>query len=110
MSTRNQDVAARVAELITAGCAKVYERSASFRLGIENQATCIPHAGPATKWRQREPGTEPPRYARVRPMPTLADMLKSERLSRRVRRLCAGALRLSPQELADLTLQVAGLR
>ena len=50
-----------------------------------------------------------PRYARIRPMPTLADMLKNPNAYRGAcGDLCAGALRLSPQELADLTLQVAG--
>jgi hypothetical protein len=44
-------------------------------------------------------------------MPTLADMLKNPNANRGAcGDLCAGALRLSPQELADLTLQVAGLR
>ena len=47
--------------------------------------------------------------AKVRPMPTLADMLKNPNAYRGAcGDLCAGALRLSPQELADLTLQVAG--
>jgi hypothetical protein len=42
-------------------------------------------------------------------MPTLADMLKNPNAYRGAcGDLCAGALRLSPQELADLTLQVAG--
>ena len=42
-------------------------------------------------------------------MPTLADMLKDRNAYRGAcGDLCAGALRLSPQELADLTLQVAG--
>jgi hypothetical protein len=53
--------------------------------------------------------SERPRYARVRPMPTPADMLKNTNAYRSAcGDLCAGALRLSPQELADLTLQVAG--
>jgi len=39
-------------------------------------------------------------------MPTLADMLKNPNAYRGAcGDLCAGALRLSPQELADLTLQ-----
>ena len=47
--------------------------------------------------------------AKVRPMPTLADMLKNPNAYRGAcGDLCAGALQLSPQELADLTLQVAG--
>ena len=42
-------------------------------------------------------------------MSTLADMLKNPNAYRGAcGDLCAGALRLSPQELADLTLQVAG--
>ena len=42
-------------------------------------------------------------------MATLADMLKNPNAYRGAcGDLCAGALRLSPQELADLTLQVAG--
>jgi hypothetical protein len=42
-------------------------------------------------------------------MPTLADMLKNPNAyGSACGDLCAGALRLSPQELADLTLQVAG--
>jgi hypothetical protein len=42
-------------------------------------------------------------------MSNLADMLKNPNAYRSAcGDLCAGALRLSPQELADLTLQVAG--
>ena len=42
-------------------------------------------------------------------MSTLADMLKNPNAYRGAcGDLCAGALRLTPQELADLTLQVAG--
>ena len=42
-------------------------------------------------------------------MPTIADMLKNPNAYRGAcGDLCAGAPRLSPQELADLTLQVAG--
>jgi hypothetical protein len=42
-------------------------------------------------------------------MSTLADVLKNPNAYRGAcGDLCAGALRLSPQELADLTLQVAG--
>jgi len=42
-------------------------------------------------------------------MSTLADMLRDPSAYRGAcGDLCAGALRLSPQELADLTLQVAG--
>jgi hypothetical protein len=42
-------------------------------------------------------------------MATLGDMLKNPNAYRGAcGDLCAGALRLSPQELADLTLQVAG--
>ena len=63
----------------------------------------------AISCRATEPVRERPRYAKVRPMPTLADMLKNPNAYRGAcGDLCAGALRLSPQELADLTLQVAG--
>ena len=42
-------------------------------------------------------------------MPTLADMLRDPSAYRGAcGDLCAGALRLTPQELTDLTLQVAG--
>ena len=42
-------------------------------------------------------------------MSNLADMLKNPNAYRSAcADLCAGALRLTPQELADLTLQVAG--
>ena len=42
-------------------------------------------------------------------MSNLADMLKNPNAYRSAcGDLCAGALRLTPQELADLTLQVAG--
>ena len=63
----------------------------------------------AISCRATKPVRERPRYAKVRPMPTLADMLKNPNAYRGAcGDLCAGALRLSPQELADLTLQVAG--
>ena len=63
----------------------------------------------ARKSAQSEPGEGAAELCEVCPMSNLADMLKNPNAYRSAcADLCAGALRLTPQELADLTLQVAG--